>query len=189
MINTGANITYHFGEVIMINIPKCLCFLIYWLRPTVTNWMRPWQSLHVSWWRHQMESFSALQAICAGNSSITGEFPAQKACDAELWSFISAWMNGWVNNRKAGDLKRRRAHHDVIVMFSITPNYIQIESRACVIVSLRINLWDVINHPHLIFNDFADPPLYCANFISMSQLKCGLLKLYDHIDLCQHGFS
>ena len=31
-----------------------------------------------SWWRHQMETFSALLALCAGNSSLSGEFPAQR---------------------------------------------------------------------------------------------------------------
>ena len=31
-----------------------------------------------SWWRHQMEIFSALLAICAGNSPVTGEFPTQR---------------------------------------------------------------------------------------------------------------
>ena len=30
-----------------------------------------------SWWRHQMETFSALLALCKGNSSVTGEFPSQ----------------------------------------------------------------------------------------------------------------
>ena len=30
-----------------------------------------------TWWRHQMETFSALLAICAGNSPTTGEFPTQ----------------------------------------------------------------------------------------------------------------
>ena len=34
--------------------------------------------LPCSWWRHQMETFSALLAICAGNSPVTGEFPAQR---------------------------------------------------------------------------------------------------------------
>ena len=29
-------------------------------------------------WRHQMETFSALLAICAGNSPVPGEFPAQR---------------------------------------------------------------------------------------------------------------
>ena len=30
-----------------------------------------------SWWRHQMESISALLDLCVGNSSVTGEFPSQ----------------------------------------------------------------------------------------------------------------
>ena len=32
----------------------------------------------ISWWRHQMETFSALLAICAGNSPVPGEFPARR---------------------------------------------------------------------------------------------------------------
>ena len=31
-----------------------------------------------AWWRHQMETFSALLAFCAGNSPVTGEFPSQR---------------------------------------------------------------------------------------------------------------
>ena len=31
-----------------------------------------------AWWRHQLETFSALLALCAGNSPVTGEFPAQR---------------------------------------------------------------------------------------------------------------
>ena len=41
-----------------------------------------------TWWRDQMGTFSALLAICAGNSPASGEFPAQKASDAELWCFL-----------------------------------------------------------------------------------------------------
>ena len=33
-----------------------------------------------------------------------------------MFSLICARINGWVNNRKAGDLKRNQAHYDVIVM-------------------------------------------------------------------------
>ena len=33
---------------------------------------------HPTWWRHQKETFSALLAICARNSTVTGEFPAQR---------------------------------------------------------------------------------------------------------------
>ena len=43
--------------------------------------------------------------------------PLTKASDAELWCFlICAWINEWVNNREAGDLRRHRAHYDVNVM-------------------------------------------------------------------------
>ena len=31
-----------------------------------------------AWWRHQVESFSALLALCAGNSPVPGEFPSQR---------------------------------------------------------------------------------------------------------------
>ena len=37
-------------------------------------------------------------------------------CAALMFSLIWAWINGWVNNCKAGDLRRRRAHYDVTVM-------------------------------------------------------------------------
>ena len=33
-----------------------------------------------------------------------------------MFYLICASINGWVNNRKAGDLRRHRAHYDVIVM-------------------------------------------------------------------------
>ena len=37
---------------------------------------------------------------------------------ALMFSLICAWINDWVNNREAGDLRRHRAHYDVNVMFS-----------------------------------------------------------------------
>ena len=46
-----------------------------------------------------------------------------KASDAELWYFL--WsahsLNGWVNNREAGDLRRHHAHYDVIVIYTFNP--------------------------------------------------------------------
>ena len=70
-----------------------------------------------SWWRHQMETLSALLAICAGNSPVTAEFPSQRPVTQSFDVFLlSTWTNGWVNNREAGDLRRHRAHYDVTVM-------------------------------------------------------------------------
>ena len=70
-----------------------------------------------SWWRHQKETFFALLAICAGNSPVTGEFPAQRPVTRSFeFSLICTWINGWANNREAGGLRRHRTHYDVTVM-------------------------------------------------------------------------
>ena len=64
-----------------------------------------------------METFSALLAICAGNSPVPGEFPLQRPVTRSFDVFFDLRLkNGWVNNRDAGDLRRYRAHYDVIVM-------------------------------------------------------------------------
>ena len=70
-----------------------------------------------TWWRHQMETFSALLAICAENSPVTGEIPAQRPVTRNFGVFfICVWINGWVNSREADDLICHRAHYDVTVM-------------------------------------------------------------------------
>ena len=38
---------------------------------------------------------------------------------ALMFSLICVWINGWVNKREVGDLRRRRAHYDVIVMMQL----------------------------------------------------------------------
>ena len=35
---------------------------------------------------------------------------------ALMISLICVWVNGWVNNHEAGDLRRHRTHYDVIVL-------------------------------------------------------------------------
>ena len=47
------------------------------------------------------------------NSQDKGQWPG-----ALVFSLVCAWINGWVNNREAGDLRRRhRAHYDTTVMW------------------------------------------------------------------------
>ena len=37
---------------------------------------------------------------------------------ALMFSLVCVWINGWENNREAGDLIRQRSHYDVTVMVS-----------------------------------------------------------------------
>ena len=50
-----------------------------------------------------------------------------------MFSLICVWINGWVNNREAGDLRRYLAHYDVSVMSQgigiVTPEYSGISIR------------------------------------------------------------
>ena len=65
-----------------------------------------------------METFSALLAICAGNSPVPDEFPAQRPVTRSFDVFFDLRLNKGLskNNREAGDLRRYSAHYDVIVM-------------------------------------------------------------------------
>ena len=46
-----------------------------------------------TWWRHQMETFSALLAICAGDSQVIGEFPAQRPVMRSFDIFFDLCLN------------------------------------------------------------------------------------------------
>ena len=70
---------------------------------------------------HQMETFSTLLVLCEGNSPVTSGHHKGQWRRALMFSLICAWINGRVNNRDAGDLKRHRAHYDVTVMFLWLP--------------------------------------------------------------------
>ena len=46
-----------------------------------------------AWWRHRMETFSVLLALCAGNSPVTGEFPAQRPVTRSFAVFFDLRLN------------------------------------------------------------------------------------------------
>ena len=64
-------------------------------------------------WRHFPHYWPFVQGIHRSpvNSPHKGQW-----CGALMFSLICAWINAWVNNREAGDLRSHRAHHDDIVM-------------------------------------------------------------------------
>ena len=64
-----------------------------------------------------METFSALLAYCAGNSPVTGEFPAHRPVTRSFDVFFDLLLNQQLNKQwDAGDLRRHHAHYDVIAM-------------------------------------------------------------------------
>ena len=75
--------------------------------------MKQWWLVY-SWWRHQMEAFSALLALCAGNSPVPGEFPAQRPVTRSCDVFLDLRLNkrlskqswGWWFETQSGSLWR-----------------------------------------------------------------------------------
>ena len=55
-----------------------------------------------SWWRHQMGTFSALLALCAGNSPVTGEFPAQRPVMRSFEVFSDLRLNKGLSKQSWG---------------------------------------------------------------------------------------
>ena len=84
-------------------------FQIQYLR---TEWQEHYPK---PWWG--METFTALLALCEGNSPVTGEFQSQRPVTRCFDIFFDLRLNERLsNNRNAGNLKRHRAHYDVTVM-------------------------------------------------------------------------
>ena len=96
------------------NIIFCIIFYYLFQLGHVT-W---WPLLRLPWWRHQIETFPRHWPFVWGihqspvNSPHKGQW-----CGALMFSLICVWMNDWVNNREAGDLRHHRAHYDVTVMY------------------------------------------------------------------------
>ena len=79
----------------------------------------------IPWWRHQMETISALLGLNEGNPPVTGGFPHKDQWRfALMFSLICAWTNNCANKRDAGDLTPHRALYNVTVMiFAISSSH------------------------------------------------------------------
>ena len=55
-----------------------------------------------TWWRHQMETCSALQAFCEGNSPVTGEFPSQRPVARNFNVFFDLHLNKRLSKQSRG---------------------------------------------------------------------------------------
>ena len=64
-----------------------------------------------------MEIFSALLALCARNSPVTGEFPSETPATRRFDVFFDLRLNKQLSKHsRYGDLRYHRAHYDVTVM-------------------------------------------------------------------------
>ena len=92
--------------------------------------------LEISWWRHEMEKFSALLAICAGNSPVTGEFLAQRPVTRSFDVFFDLRPNkrlskqswGWWFETSSRPLWR---HCNVLQIPSIFILYTELLNHPC----------------------------------------------------------
>ena len=100
-----------------------VCVLLYSLKSrqlfdnNVIQYKKIPTTSRIAWWRHQMETFSALLALCEGNPPVTGRFLSQKPVSLSFDVFLDLRLkNIWTNNRQVGDLGRHHAHYGVAVM-------------------------------------------------------------------------
>ena len=76
----------------------CFCFMLLGIdnklsKISLTQCVDGPVTWNIAWWRHQMEIFSALLAICAGNSLVTGEFPTQRPVTRSFDVFFDLRLN------------------------------------------------------------------------------------------------
>ena len=151
---------------------KALCF-------TVLQYLNDWP-LHddVIKWKHIPRYWTFVQAICWSpvNSPHEGQWRW-----ALMFSLICARINGWVNNREAGDLRRHRAHYDVIVTLNTR----------CGIL-LRVTgqpVYHVIDRKSISFlnnlflRDYFQ--IWVSRLYLQQGLLCAMISLLDHWFLAQ----
>ena len=82
----------------------------YWIRP-VFIWIQHWiqctnhrssSYMLLAWWRHQMETFSALLSLCAWNSPVTREFPSQRPVTRSFDVFLICALNKQLSKQSWG---------------------------------------------------------------------------------------
>ena len=95
-------------------------------------------SVVCTWWRHQMELFTALLTICAGNSPVPGEFPAQRPVTRSFDVFFDLRLNkrlikqswGWWLETLSCPLWRH-CNETLLYMYMYLHNFIHQEYVCC----------------------------------------------------------
>ena len=135
-------------------------------------------SRHVCEWRLQGHTtmmtssngniFRVTGPLC-GEFTGPGEFPIQRPVMRSFnVSLICVWINGWVNNREAGDLRRYRAHYDASVMTATQWPLPQCLSRP----SGKLNSWPIVPDDRGFFSVTGKRVYHAAS------ISCGFLYIF-----------
>ena len=84
---------------------------------------------------------------------------------AVMFSLICVWINGWVNNGEAGDLRRYRAHHDVTVMCIWTTLY-----DGYITVALRYKCLEECDTNNVTWRDNSYSRAACQSLLSSTSV-------------------
>ena len=77
-----------------------------------------------------------------------------------LWA--APWINGWVNNREAGDLRHHRAHYDVIAMMVFRLFGTKAENISVTIYQLEfLREWEIEMYYYCIIKNYIQVRIYC----------------------------
>ena len=97
-----------------------------------------WHHGDVTKWKHFPRYWPFVRGIHRSpvNSPHKGQWRG-----ALMFSLICVWINGWVNNREAGDWRRYRAHCDVIVMTVLEYCFVMLASWHSNTIHITGMLW------------------------------------------------
>ena len=135
-----------------------------------------------------MEIFSTSLALCAGNSPVPVISPHKGQRRGALMSYlICVWINGWENNREAGELRRYRTHYDVTVMQTLV-------IVNCVHISWNVlhpSIWSMIKIFVVLEVTWFCHTLYCIPYCVLWKYIHKYIHIYCSFGGChkQHASS
>ena len=101
---------------------NCLLACLVWCALFCMLCMHQALAVSISWWRHPMETFSMLLALCEGNPPVISGFPSQRPV---TWSF-DVFFDLCLNKRESKQLRHQwfetpsrswwRAHYEVTLI-------------------------------------------------------------------------
>ena len=134
------------------------------------------QKTPCAWWRHQMKTFCALLAFCAGNSPVPGEFPHKRPVTRSFDVLFDLRLNKQLSKQSWGwwfeTLSRPLWRH--------SNEYLK-HARA-----MRIHFYTFGRHGHYIFRVQSNMYMYSSSVVSKITNVC---DWFTHAFLVRNGLA